>query len=210
MDELGAKKLIAAILKQAYDDYTTGDTCPEWCEFKGECEDNKYDINQCDAKNFLHSAWCASLCEGLDLEYDTYVKACIDKHLLSKNTYRYTENEIKNYKDNIKELSRLKDNLILTTPEAQEIRGSCPGDSTLNKVIKISQDKQIAKMEKSIKAIDKVYNNLSSDKKAVMDNFWQGRYTNRGLADKICVSERSIKRWRRQIVYSVAIELNYL
>ncbi len=38
----------------------------------------------------------------------------------------------------------------------------------------------------------------------------KGRYTPTGLASQIGTDERTIRRWKQQIVYSVAIELKYL
>lgn len=51
IDDAGAKRLIASILKQALDDCGKRD----------------------DAKDFIHSDWCASLCEGLNINHEKYV-----------------------------------------------------------------------------------------------------------------------------------------
>ena len=45
---------------------------------------------------------------------------------------------------------------------------------------------------------------------SVMEEYWQSRYTNAGLAYKLGVDERTIRRWKQHIVYLVAAELNYL
>lgn len=210
MDDSGARRLMAAILKQAYDDYTKGDSCPAWCQFKDECKTMKIDKNECDAKRFIHSAWCATLLDGLGLDHQEYINACLKKHRLSKNTYRYIENEIKSYKNKKRELERLKGDIIHSTPIPQEIRGSNTGDTTADKAIKISLDKKIADMERTIKAIEKIFNSLDKDKKEVMQQIWERKYTNLGLAEKIGVDERTIRRWKNRIIYAVAIELNYL
>ena len=87
-------QLIASILKQAHEDYTKDESCPEWCQFKDTCKEQKMDNMRCDARKFIHSAWCATLCEGINIDQEDYIKACIEKHRLSKNIYRYVENEI--------------------------------------------------------------------------------------------------------------------
>lgn len=210
LDDVGARKLIASILKQAHEDYTKDESCPEWCQFKDTCEEQKRDKDGCDAKKFIHSAWCAALCDGIEIDQNDYIKACIEKYRLSKNTYRYVENEIRLYKHMQKELSRLKDDLISESSVAPEVRGSEIGDPTANKVVKLSLNKKIVEMEKTVKAIEKVYEKLTANKKIVMENYWDKQYTNRGLENKTGVDERTVRRWKQQIVYSVAMELKYL
>lgn len=210
IDDEGARKLISAILKQAHDDYTKDDSCPEWCQFRNDCESKKINNDGCDAKRFIHSAWCATLCDELGVDHENYVKMCIERHRLSKNTYRYIENEIRLHKAREKELTRLKDDLILSSSVAPEIRGSDVGDPTANKVMRLGLNKQILEMEKVAKAINKIYLSLSGQKKMTMEEYWIGRYTTPGLAGKLGVDETTVRRWKRLIVYSVAIELKYL
>ena len=211
IDDNGARKLIASILKKACDDYATNKGCPDWCSFKESCKDNKIDPAHCDAKNFIHSAWCASLCDGLNIDHDEYVAVCIKKHRLSKNTFKYVEQEIRQYKNNLKELNCLKNDIILETHEKQEGKSSSIGNTTADKAIKVSMDKKIIELEKTKKAIEKTYHRLSNDKKAIMEEYWQSRCTTSAtLAYQIGVDERTIRRWKQYIVYSVAVELNYL
>ncbi|HML90319.1 MAG TPA: hypothetical protein PKA28_17910 [Methylomusa anaerophila] len=129
---------------------------------------------------------------------------------MSKNTFKYVEQEIRQYKNNLKELSRLKNDIILETPEKQEGRSNSVGNSTASKAVKISMDRKIIELEKIQKAIEKTYHRLCHDKQSIMEEYWQSRYTTAGLAYKLGVDERTIRRWKQYIVYSVAAELNYL
>ncbi len=210
MDDIGARRLMASILKKACDDYAGDKGCPEWCAFKDSCQLNQTDAHHCDAKRFIHSAWCATLCDGLDVDHEEYVAVCIKKHRLSKNTFKYVEQEIRQYKNNLKELNRLKNEIIQETTEKQNGRSSGLGDSTAAKAVKLSMDRKISELEKSQKAIETIYDRLCQDKQSVMEEYWQSRYTNAGLAYKLGVDERTIRRWKQQIVYLVAAELNYL
>jgi len=72
LDDAGARRLVAAILKQAHDDYISP----------------KAKRNHYDAKKFINSAWCETLCEGIDIEHDEYIRAC-------KKTIKLTEEEIR-------------------------------------------------------------------------------------------------------------------
>ena len=210
IDDIGARRLIASILQRACDDYTSDKGCPEWCSFKDSCVQSKFDAAHCDAKRFIHSAWCATLCDGLNIDYEEYVAVCIKKHRLSKNTFKYVEQEIRQYKNNLKELNRLKNDIILEAPEKQEGRSSSIGNSTASKAVKLSMDRKIVDLEKTQKAIETIYQRLCHDKQAVMEEYWKSRYTTSGLADKLGVDERTVRRWKQYIVYSVAAELNYL
>ena len=210
MDDIGARRLMASILKKAYDDYANDKGCPQWCAFKDSCNLSKADAQHCDAKRFIHSAWCATLCDALNVDHEEYVAVCIKKHRLSKNTFKYVEQEIRQYKNNLKELNRLKNEIIQETTEKQNGRSSGLGDSTAAKAVKLSMDRKISELEKSQKAIETIYHRLCQDKQSVMEEYWQSRYTNAGLAYKLGVDERTIRRWKQHIVYLVAAELNYL
>ena len=210
INDTGAKSLMASILKQAYDDYTKDKSCPEWCPFKGECETKKIDKQACDAKNFIHSAWCATLCDELGLDVEEYIKTCIEKHRLSKNIYKYIEGEIRSYRNTKKEIENIKMDIITKPPKPEEIRGTDIGDSTANKALKISMDRKILEMQQTVRGIEKVHKTLSNNKKVVMENYWNNQYTNFGIAQRLGVEERTVRRWKQQIVYTVAIELKYL
>ena len=210
MDDNGARRLMASILKKACEDYAGDKGCPEWCAFKDSCKLSKTDAEHCDAKRFIHSAWCATLCDGLDVDHEEYVAVCIKKQRLSKNTFKYVEQEIRQYKNNLKELNRLKNEIIQETSEKQNGRSSGLGDSTATKAVKLSMNRKISELEKSRKAIETIYQRLCQDKQSVMEEYWQSRYTNAGLAYKLGVDERTIRRWKQHIVYLVAAELNYL
>jgi len=210
IDETGARRLVAAILHQAYKDYTEDKSCNESCRYYEECKDKFSDKNACEAKEFIHSMWCATLCDELDIDHNEYIKTCIKNHRLSKNIYRYIENEIKSYPETKKDLEHRKDDIILKVPVIQEIRGTDIGDVTANKALKISSDKQIKRMEQIIKGIETVYNGLGGDKKMVMSNLWTSKYQDKGMASEVSVDERTIRRWRTEIIYTLAIELKYL
>lgn len=210
LDDVGARSLMANILKKACEDYAGDKGCPEWCSFKESCTLSQDDAEHCDAKRFIHSAWCATLCDGLNIDHEEYVAVCIKKHRLSKNTFKYVEQEIRQYKNNRKELSRLKNDIILETPEKQNGCSSGLGDSTAAKAVKLSMNRKISELEKNQKAIETIYHRLCQDKQSVMEEYWQSRYTNAGLAYKLGVDERTIRRWKQHIVYLVAAELNYL
>jgi RinA family phage transcriptional activator len=211
LDDIGAKRLIAAVLKQAYDDYTNTVACPKWCSFYTTCENKENGPKYCDAKKFLHSAWCVTLCEGMDINYEKYLLTALENCRLSKNTYKYIEGELRSFRQAEKELNELKDDITLATPIKQEGHSYTPGDPTQSKTMAILKDKKIQRMQKTVDAIKKVYNRLDNKKRSMVDGFYfTQRYTAEGIACRLQVDKSTVNRWRQRLVYSVAIELNYL
>ena len=210
IDEIGARKLIAAVLKQAHEDYSKSNGCPPYCPYTDSCERNKYDSQECDARTFIHSAWCATLNEGIGLDPDTYIQACVKSHRLSSATYQYVKRQICNYRTLVQTLDKIRQDIILAKGPENEVRGTDTGDPTGNMAIKIATDRQMMEIGKTVNAINKVYRGLDGSKKAVMEEFWLGRYTTTGLADNLNVGERTVKRWKQQIIYAVSYELRYL
>ena len=201
MDDIAAKKLMAGILKKSYEDYT---------EAKSE---NGRNFN--DAKNFLHSAWCATLCDGLGIDKQSYIDKNIDKCRLTKNVTRFIVGELRAFEANKKIINGVKNDIILASAEQNEVRSSSPGDSTLSKVIqiegKIYSDKQLRQIQNSVNAIHLVYNRLENDKNDLLDNcFFKQRYTTDGMAYKLNIDRATAYRWKTSIIRDIAINLGYL
>lgn len=215
MTDEGAKKLIAAILQQAYEDYTKTDQCPPTCPMIDSCDNKASDSAACSAKQFIHSAWCASLCDGIGVDHDKYVEGTIDKCRLTKNVFKYIEGELRAYNQMRKDLEMIKDDIIFTAPEQQEGHSNTPGDPTMQKAIKIHNriysSPQLQQMQKNVDAIRKVYYRCGEQKRQVIELcYWNQRYTLEGLAYKLDVTRKTVYNWRKQIIYAIAIELNYL
>lgn len=207
----GAKRLMAEILKQAASDYKNNKSCPPDCPMFGTCEAKEIDLKFCDARNFLHSAWCATLCDGIDIDYSKYILTNMERCKLSRNTFRYVEGELKDYKRSIEKLDRLKDEIINKAPKQEEVRGTDVGDPTANKVASILKDKEVQRLEKIIKAIGKIYDMCDSKKKIIIqEKYWNHRYTDAGIAEKLGIGESTVRRWKQNIIYTLAVEINYL
>ena len=75
-DDAGAKALIASVLKLALQDYANNRGCPERCIFAADCTHRKNDAKHQEAREFIHSAWCKTLCGGVNVEHEEYLNAC--------------------------------------------------------------------------------------------------------------------------------------
>ena len=215
MNEEGAKRLISSILRQAYDDYTTTQQCPEYCELYDTCQNRNTDRDHCEAKKFLHSAWCASLCDGIGVDHQGFVEKAIDKCRLSKNTFKYIEGELRAYKQMEKQLESISTEVILETPLPQEGHSSTPGNPTMQKAIKINNkiysNPQLRQMQKEVDAIRTVYYQCDDKKRQIIELcYWKQQLTTEGIAYRLGVDRRTISRWKQKIIYDIAIKLGYL
>ena len=212
MDNDGARKLIASILRQAHEDYVHTTSCPEWCTLYDTCENKNIDHAHCDAKEFIHSAWCATLCDGVDKNVDNYINTAIQQCRLSKNTYKFVEGELRNYRFQAKALKEFKDNILYGTPVKQEGgKSNLPGDPTCSKTIAMLTDRRTQKLRESVEAIEEIYRQCDNRQRRLMDEYYfDNKYTTEGIAYRLDVDRRTINRWKQKIVYAVAIKLGYL
>jgi RinA family phage transcriptional activator len=215
MTDDDAKKLMAEILKRAYEDYIN----PPYDDVNQE--DEKSDVYAekkrifNDAKKFIHSAWCATLCDGIGVNTQAYIDKTIDRCRLTKNVTRFIVGELRAFEANKKVIDGVKDDIILAGAEQNEIRSTSPGNTTLSKVIqidkKIYSDKQLRQTQSIVNAIQTVYNRLDKGKKELLDNcFFKQRYTIDGMAYKLNIDRATAYRWKISIVRDIAIKLGYL
>ena len=210
LDDVEARRLIASILKQAHDDYTK-ETCPGWCTYIDDCSHRDYDYRmQCDAKKFVKSAWCASLCDGVDIDPDQFRDKLYDKKM-TQITARKAEEEIRNYKRLKYELEKLKRDIIYESPTPQEGHSSSIGRPVESAVSKIFADRRIKTLEQTISAIDVVISRCSVNEKQFVEMYyWSRKYTIDGVAIKMDYGVSTVKRWKKKIIRELALELGYI
>jgi RinA family phage transcriptional activator len=213
VNDTGARRLMAAILKQAYEDYTTDTSCPEWCTYSETCGNKKIDQNQCSAKNFIHSAWCATLCDGLDLDHNKYVEVAIKDAKLTKHTFKYIEAELRDFHQTIKELEQLKKDIILEAPLHDNNGGKSyeVSNTTYKKTERIILNKKLKRLEDIVKAVSAVYDACGKEKQQLIRmKYWQNKLTDKGIMDALCIEKATFYRWRKQVIYEIASELGYI
>lgn len=207
----GAKRLMASILRQAYDDFNNKNACPEWCEFIDGCVNRN--MEACKARNFIHSTWCATLCDGLDVDHDKYVEMTMKEAKITKETFKYIEAELRGFHETIIELQRLKNDIITETsiPDTNGGKGYGINDKTYQKTERLLMNKRLKRLENLISAVDKVYRNCDNEKqKMIRMKYWQNKLTDRGIMDALSIEKATFYRWRRGVIYEIAMELGYL
>ena len=210
INDEGARKLIASILKQAAVDYGEKEDCPAWCPQVNCTQKKSPNRIQCEVRQFIQRDWCATLCEGIDIDYNQYKETLMRKKLTPELT-KYIESELRNYKQTCLELEQLKLNIIHETPEQQEGHSSDVSKPVEQKVAKILQDRKIKRYEEIVQAIKTTYEKCDRDKQQLIElKYWQNRYTDKGIAEKLCISYATFKNWKKSIVMAISIELGYI
>lgn len=131
---------------------------------------------------------------------------------MKKAIFRYIEAELYDYHQTKRLLEELKLDIIEEGPQPDllvlsmdKMRISNP---TLTKTTRLLTNKRITKMSETVTAIRKVYSRLPGEKQRLVElKYWDGKYSNQGVAEEANISIATFYRWRREVVVGVAIEL---
>jgi len=214
MNDDGARFLVGAILRQAHEDYIAGN-CVSWCPVYETCttKDNMADQRSCDAKLFLHSKWCETLSEGIDINYEKYVELTIKKARISQSVFKYVESELRGYKNSIVELEHLKRNIIEAAPIVDNSGGTnnAVGNPTESKALKLISNKKLQRLESVISVIRSVFDACDKSRQELIRmKYWNNIYKDEGIADRLGIDRSTLYRWKNEIVLKVALKMGYL
>lgn len=135
---------------------------------------------------------------------------------LSDPVYRHVERELYEYHDTLQRIRELESEFLhsggavdTTAPYIQRGQIVKPAEVRATRLL---TDKRYAYLRTVTDAIFKVYKDLPVDKKKlVYEKYWtkRGARSNAELAAMIPVDERTIIRWKKEIVSAVAHELGW-
>lgn len=128
----------------------------------------------------------------------------------TKITFKKTEAEWYNYHHTLKEIARLREEIMNPfDEEPDENYGGgvnsvrVPGDPTGKMATRLMTSKQLNYLTEIVEAIEKVYNALPDDyKELVRVKYWnKNKQLNwDGIALELNISKRQAQRWRNEIV----------
>lgn len=133
---------------------------------------------------------------------------------LQREYFEYIERELFNYDETRREIDELREDIISEAPAVSELATSITSgtksDSTEKKAEQLLTNKVLARMIKTVKAIDRALGRLSETHEMLFHLRYQ-----RGLSwQRVCMemptSRRSYFRVRRELVYMVAQELGFI
>lgn len=135
---------------------------------------------------------------------------------IKKATFKHIEAELYHYHDTLREIEKLRKELIFANADPDEniggTRGNLPGKPTERIVTKLAANKRLNQLEEIVGAIERVYEQLPDDYKRLIElKYWTKPQllTWDGIADKLHISKRQAMRWRDEIVYSIAKVLGW-
>ena len=133
---------------------------------------------------------------------------------MKKAAFCYIEAELYDYHQTKQTLEELKLEIIEEGPQPDLIDLDIPRSKnkitnpTLSKSIKLITNKRITRLAETVRAVDKVLIRLPEEKRKLLQlKYWDGRWSDAGVAEQLNVSLATYYRWRKEIVVAVGIEL---
>lgn len=131
---------------------------------------------------------------------------------LNKQYYGHVEHELYNYKHNKEELEELIDDIINSSgsPAGERVQTSLLSDETGTKALKLVSNARIKRLEETINSVETAIRILKVDAepgkyKLLQLKYFDCQYTDRRIAEELCISIETYYRWKRQIVTLVAM-----
>lgn len=128
--------------------------------------------------------------------------------------FKHVEAELYSYWDSIKELKRLREEIIYSTSSVEGDGGksNLPSDPTGRKVTALLMHRRIQQLEQITEAIRTVYDQLPPEKQRLVQlKYWTSPQilTWEGIAQKVHISRRTALYWRSEIVNAIAEQLGW-
>lgn len=134
------------------------------------------------------------------------------KTSVKKNTFRYIEGELYAYKDTVKEIKRLREQIIHDKEEDENSGGSpgnLPGDPTGMVATKLATHKTLQKMVEMVDAIDSTYEQVGDEHRAVIDIKYFGNHNLYwdDVAYKLSMHRNTVFKYRKEFIIVLANKL---
>ena len=134
---------------------------------------------------------------------------------IKKGTFQHVESELYSYHDTKKEIVRLKNEIIYSSPIDENVgggRSNLPGDPTGRMAVLMVSHRKIEQLERIVDAIESVVERLPTEKKELIRlRYWTRPQllTWDGIAERLHISRRQAFNWRDEVVYAVADKIGW-
>jgi RinA family phage transcriptional activator len=135
---------------------------------------------------------------------------------LKKATFKHIESELYSYQDTLREIDRLRKDIMFTKENDDENigggRNNLPSSPTERIATRLATHKRLNQLEEVTHAIEKVYTSLPEDyQKLIKLKYWTRPQTLtwEGIADKLHLGRRTAFRMRDEIVECVSEVLGW-
>ena len=135
---------------------------------------------------------------------------------LKRTTFKYLENELYSYKDTLKEVTRLREEIIYNSSGMDENigggRANTISDPTGTIATRLATHKKLIYLEEMVQTIEKVYNMLPDFyKEFVQLKYWTKpqQLTMIGISEQLHVNKNKVYQAREEVIQLLALELGY-
>lgn len=131
-----------------------------------------------------------------------------DSWKVSDSDYKFTEDEVRLYRQYKKELNGLMNNIYYATPLFDNNGGgksNLPSRPTEGKALSLIDNLRIRHLQLWIEAIEQTVHELDDEKERFVNRlFWSKGTTLESVAIEFSISLSTANRWRRSFLYRVA------
>lgn len=127
--------------------------------------------------------------------------------------YRHVEAVLYQYPYIAAEIEQIRDSIITSTQHEQVYaKASGQSDPTALKGALLTTHARLRQLEQQQRAVDKIYSRLTPEKQVLVQlKYWgKGHLTDLGIASRIPVADRTIRRWKRELISAIAVEMGWL
>lgn len=129
---------------------------------------------------------------------------------INKSIFRYIEHELYNYEQTKRDLQLYREQVLEGTVEPEVSVQSGVGDTTANKVIKLTSSAFVMQAERIINAIDKSLDVLGDKHKELFTLKYQMGISWPNIVIDMGISDRTYYRLRRELVIMVGQQLGLI
>lgn len=137
-------------------------------------------------------------------------------HKIKRGTFQHVESELYAYHDTLREIVRIKNDLLQgKTSEDENVGGgksNLPGDPTGRTAILLVSHKRLEQMMNVVDAIESVVSGLPADRqKLIQLRYWTRPQTLTwdGIAAEIPAHRATVFRWRDGIITAIAARVGW-
>lgn len=131
---------------------------------------------------------------------------------ISREAFRYAERLLYSHREAKKELERLREEILFEKTSYDENIGggksNLPRDPIGNAVSSLYSHKRVGELEESVRVVDEIYQQLPEEKKQIVKLYYWSKprkLTLYGVAIELEKGEKTVRRWKNEIVQLVAI-----
>jgi RinA family phage transcriptional activator len=136
-----------------------------------------------------------------------------DRHIRNASL-RLIEAEIRNYHQTVRDLRELEESIADPGTREEPVVNSGPGDPTPARAIRMMTSTQLMEIRRRVGAIEHMLEILrahpeSGRHELIRLAYWDGRYTVKGICDKLSIGKTTYYRWRRDALEIIAERLGW-